>query len=777
MFFATVMSVCSSFLLISSDWTHPLGPNYDSRTEGSLSFDQEPQLKKLWQVPIGPAYSSMVIKDKQLITAFSRADDDLIACFSSADGKQQWQFRLGERYLGHDGSTDGPLSTPVVGGKHVFGLSAQGRLVSLQLSDGKLVWESDLAKQFAAEAPTYGFTTTPVYYANADKNLLVVQVGGTENRFLVAFNAETGAIVWSFGEGKADYGSPIISRLLDSDQVLASTSEQIVGLDVKNGNELWRYAFDKENPAASGMPMVLSGNRVLKRSRGGVTVIKLSKTDAGIQAEEQYVSAALGQTYPPPVEHGDYLYGFRGSILTCVNANTGERVWRSREPGGSGLILVDDYLVIFAAHGQVVVAKADPSAYLEVARTEALSGSSFSWPSFANDTVYVRNLEDMAAVQLVAEETPNPQMESSVDNLISDLTKAYQDADSDNREKVLADFTAKHPTAPILDGEEVHFIYRGEAKNVGLAGSMFNDSEIRDMTRLADSDLYFHSVNLPKNCRFQYRFQIDYETWVNDPNNYRQAPRLDDDEMWSEFKTHPLLRQETVKFESQLLKETRDVTVLLPMDYDKQKSYPLVVINDGEPWLSKADLPEHIAPSLQETAAVVALVPAAETWWLESGSEQAHTYARALVEELIPLLESSYNLKSDAAARTIWGTRYYAITALYTALTYPDVFGVAAMQSASSALIIRQDVLSAIEAGKGRSVRMYLDWNLFDERDIDRGYDSGKDSANLFELLKKGGYQVTGGQKIDSIGWKSWGQSSPAVLNFCLQAREAASLN
>ena len=84
-----------------------------------------------------------------------------------------------------------------------------------------------------------------------------------------------------------------------------------------------------------------------------------------------------------------------------------------------------------------------------------------------------------------------------------------------------------------------------------------------------------------------------------------------------------------------------------------------------------------------------------------------------------------------------WGTKQYAITALYTALAHGDVFGAAAVQSASLALIIRQDVIAAINQGKAKDVRLYLDWNLFDERNPDRAYDSATDTANLFAALKE----------------------------------------
>ena len=118
-------------------------------------------------------------------------------------------------------------------------------------------------------------------------------------------------------------------------------------------------------------------------------VFEVARTIDGYEVAEAYRSKELGKTYAIPVLHEGHLYGFKGQFLTCIEAATGKRVWRSRPPGGRGLILVDGHLVIYGAAGTIIVAEATPEGYAEKAKLEALASSGYTWPSFADGKVFV----------------------------------------------------------------------------------------------------------------------------------------------------------------------------------------------------------------------------------------------------------------------------------------------------------------------------------------------------------------------------------------------------
>ncbi|MCP3991375.1 MAG: hypothetical protein GY724_20040 [Actinomycetia bacterium] len=89
------------------------------------------------------------------------------------------------------------------------------------------------------------------------------------------------------------------------------------------------------------------------------------------------------QTYSIPIYHEGYLYYFHGQILTCLDARSGERIWRSRPPGGRALILTDGHLLTVAKNGDLVAVTAAPEGYREIARLPVFGEESYTPVSVA----------------------------------------------------------------------------------------------------------------------------------------------------------------------------------------------------------------------------------------------------------------------------------------------------------------------------------------------------------------------------------------------------------
>ena len=136
------------------------------------------------------------------------------------------------------------------------------------------------------------------------------------------------------------------------------------------------------------------------------------------------------------------------------------------------------------------------------------------------------------------------------------------------------------------------------------------------------------------------------------------------------------------------------------------------------------------------------------------------------VEELLPTLQERYRLADGSANRALMGNLFYALSSAYAVVKYPDVFGGAALQSVYLGLGFGDDLAAMLKDGKGKSVRFYLDWNRYDERNIDRDWDFAGDSRTLAGLLEAGGYTVTGGEVNDSAGWGGWRNRADRMLTI-----------
>ena len=134
---------------------------------------------------------------------------------------------------------------------------------------------------------------------------------------------------------------------------------------------------------------------------GRLAMFKVQAAGDTFTAETLFASGELGgRSYATPVYHEGCIYGFRGDFLTCIDANTGRRKWKSRPPGGRGLIGIEDRLIVFGAEGAAVIVKATPEGYQEEERLHALKSTGYSWPSFASNSLYIRNLDSMARVEI-----------------------------------------------------------------------------------------------------------------------------------------------------------------------------------------------------------------------------------------------------------------------------------------------------------------------------------------------------------------------------------------
>jgi enterochelin esterase family protein len=470
-------------------------------------------------------------------------------------------------------------------------------------------------------------------------------------------------------------------------------------------------------------------------------------------------------------------------------------VWKSRPPGGRGLILVEDRLVIFGGLGALVVARATPEGYVEEARIQALEHSGYVWPSYAAGHVYLRNSAELVCVALVP---PAPTATELAESAASEEETAVAaapkaDAGQDLLARWMVEVEAtpriervllveslfeQHPTSPILDGNRVHVLWRGEAEDVALLGSMNADGRATPMSRVDGTDLWVKSFDIEDGARWEYAFQVDYGPPLLDPRNPRSVPATFGEGM-SEIATpgydpegHWLAdppdspgsgesrgRLESFEFTSETLGNTRTLQAWLPPGYDEgDASYPLLLIHDGEDWMENGGLAnslDHLVGKSVRPLVAVFIAPMDE-WWFEAGGTGTDAYLEMLAREMLPALEKRYRLSRAPADRALLGMRSFGMTAAYGPLLFPQVFGKAGLQSVNQGDITRHAIFERLGRGAPPGAVYYLDWNRYEMRNPDRATDIAGDCKRLFDALEKAGVTVRGGEVLDAYGWGGW---------------------
>ena len=782
---AACVAVCSLLLLSTAaeadGWTRWRGPNQDGTSIGNRIFGEEAfGLDVAWSRPLGIAYSGIAVADGRAVTMFADGEFDWLTAVDTKTGKEFWRYKIDTMFPKNGGSEGGAVSTPVIDGDMVYGLGAKGHLFAVRLEDGREIWSLRIDEQLGARRPNWGFATTPLVAGD----VLFVQTGGDEGRSLTGFDKRTGEVLWSTGDDVVGYQSSILATVAGREQILAVTNKSVYGLVPRTGDVLWSH----EHGTGAGddgfaTPVLLGDDRFLLTGQVGSKALRVEGTADGFEVEELWTSKDLKRSLATPVYYEGHLYGFDGNFLTCVDPATGEKVWKSRPPGGRGLILVDGHLVIFANDGEVVVAEASPEGYREKARTRVSDSGSYTYPSFADGLILVRNTRDIAGVAVGAAVPAAHEVVAGIPprNRFERFVRKVQQAD--NKRLLVDDFMTSQERFPIIeDGKWVHFVYRGDAEDVAVTGSMTEFQVEEPLEPIEGTDLHYRSYPIEPGMRLEYRFNVDFDNLQPDPLNPRRVPGEEGDRsevvtpQWEEpafikpYEGQNPGRLESFKLASDVLGNEREIDVYLPPDYDRgNQRYPLLVVNDGKSWLDKAQLPNSLNHLIGRRVApvIVAFVELPrQTMRDELGGKKSGDYVRMLADELVPMLDEKYRTIAEPGARGIMGVTSATLMAAYAAVERPDVFGKAGGCSVFLGYPFVDEFLQEVESGGAKEDRpsFWIVWARQELRREDWGVDLARDSRRLAEALEAGGYPVRAWEAVDSSGWGGWRIRAAEVL-------------
>ena len=493
------------------------------------------------------------------------------------------------------------------------------------------------------------------------------------------------------------------------------------------------------------------------------------------EMKEMWRANVYQNTYALPVVHSDLLFGFRGQILTCVNPQTGDIVWRSRPPGGQGLTLLGDHLVIIGKDGALVAAAADGEGYREKARVALFERGSYTPASYADGHLYLRNLAEMAAVRIVEKQTLQV-VETEAPQLRGNFGAFVQKVQAATDKKALVDaYMAAQKTFPIVEGNLVNYVFRGDVEDIAVRRG-FDDE--KPMTRVEGTDLFFYSEELPADSQWEYRFSV-YGDPHSDPLNpltMGEGPRQRNELRMPEWPAPDYLGEPQgergeitpMTLDSEALGGERVVDVYLPAGYAASKGpYPLVVVNDSN--MLKAAKMDVILDNLigKRVAPLIAVfVPRGRE---DYTGEKREAYARFLCDELVPQLAKAYRITEDANQRTIMGVSTGAVSATMTALKRPDVFGKAANQSFVLPGPIREEFFDLVAQGAA-NIHAYVEVSSNDYKFP--GFDAQQDSLKLIEALKAKGHHVSENRTASAPSWSGWRGQTGIILGWIAPAEK-----
>jgi outer membrane protein assembly factor BamB len=173
-------------------------------------------------------------------------------------------------------------------------------------------------------------------------------------------------------------------------------------LDPDDGKVLWEFPWKVQNDNAIAQPIIVSTNRfVLSAGYGtGSALIEVSEAQGKWSVHEVWRNKSLKNKFTSSVYWNGFIYGLDEEILTCLDATTGERKWKEGRYGYGQPLLASGHLVILSATGELALVKADPGAYVELSRFQAIKGKTWNHPAIGDGKIFVRNASEMACFDI-----------------------------------------------------------------------------------------------------------------------------------------------------------------------------------------------------------------------------------------------------------------------------------------------------------------------------------------------------------------------------------------
>jgi outer membrane protein assembly factor BamB len=179
----------------AADWPQWQGPdrNAVSKETGLLQEWPKGGPPLAWKVKgLGGGYNSPSIVAGRIYGMSFRGSDEVVWSRSEKDGQELWVAKLGPAMReGLPQGSEGPGCSPTVDGDRLYVLGAGGALACLQTSDGKIVWQRSLTKDFGGRPPMWRYAESPL--VDGDK---VVCTPGGGGGTLIALDKSTGKLVW-----------------------------------------------------------------------------------------------------------------------------------------------------------------------------------------------------------------------------------------------------------------------------------------------------------------------------------------------------------------------------------------------------------------------------------------------------------------------------------------------------------------------------------------------------------------------------------------------------
>lgn len=409
------LTLWSATIVAAENWPQFRGPTGDGHVDAPglpLKFSDSEHVT--WKTPIhGKGWSSPVIwGDLVWLTTANEQGTELSAiCLDKGSGKvliDKVIFRVSTPQFSHKfNSYASP--TPVIEEGRVYINFGSAGTACLDSRTGEVLWQRT---DFVCNHYR-GAGSSPILW----NDLLILHFDGSDEQYVVAVNKKNGETAWKTnrsidfqdldaegkpsGEGDARkaFATPHITTIGDKPVLLSSGAKAHYAYEPQTGKELWRIE-ERAQHSASTRPVVGHGIAFFPTgfARGQLLAVKMPTiTKAGDKPQ------VLGEgdlawrqkkgvpNKPSLLLVGDLLFLMHdGGVMSCVEATTGEEIWRERVQGNysASPIFANGRIYVCSEEGKVAVLAAERQ--FKLLAENSLPDGFMASPAVSGNSLFLR---------------------------------------------------------------------------------------------------------------------------------------------------------------------------------------------------------------------------------------------------------------------------------------------------------------------------------------------------------------------------------------------------
>lgn len=387
----------------------PTGQGLSDATGVPVTWSETQHVR--WKTAIhGRAWSSPVVFGNQVwLTTASEEGHELFAvAVDRTTGKILHDLKLFQLekppYADRFNSHGSP--SPVIEAGRVYVSFGSSGTACVDTQSGRVLWERrDLPCNHWR-----GAGSSPTLW----RNLLILHFDGTDYQYVIALDKRDGHTAWKTdrsiefqdltpegkpirdGDFRKAFSSPLVITHEGVPLLISVGSNATYCYDPATGKELWRVEERKHHSGTVrpvvGHGMVFTATGLAK---GDLWAVKLG--GRGVVTDTHVVWKVSGQVpnRPSPVLVGDLLFMVNQDtgVATCLEARTGEVVWRERLPGAgnhsASPTYADGRIYFFNENGHCPVIEAGRQ--FKVLAENKLDAGVMASPAIAGKALFVRS--------------------------------------------------------------------------------------------------------------------------------------------------------------------------------------------------------------------------------------------------------------------------------------------------------------------------------------------------------------------------------------------------